>query len=116
VKNPKALDEFDFEAVRLMRPGDAGAGHHRRRRRQIHQAGRSIGNSGVEISTQYKIGSGIQDNPFLDTRMRALTAWVNSPEYVEALQKMAARNNKAGLVPPQFEAKFALIPHRESTG
>jgi hypothetical protein len=53
-----------------------------------------IGNSGVEISTQYKIGSAIQDNPFLDTRMRALTAWVNSPEYVEALQKLAARNNK----------------------
>jgi hypothetical protein len=53
-----------------------------------------IGNSGVEISTQYKIGSAIQDNPFLDTRMRALTAWVNSPEYVDALQKMAARNNK----------------------
>jgi hypothetical protein len=26
--------------------------------------------------------------------MRALTAWVNSPEYVDALQKMAARNNK----------------------
>lgn len=50
-----------------------------------------IGNSGTEISTQYKIGSAIQDNPYLEGRIRAITAWVNAPEYVSALEKLAAQ-------------------------
>lgn len=50
-----------------------------------------IGNTGTEISTQYKIGSAIQENPYLEARIRALTAWVNAPEYVAALEKLAEK-------------------------
>lgn len=55
------------------------------------QQGGLIGNSGNEISTQYKIGSAIQDNPYLESRIRAIKAWVNAPEYVAALEKLASQ-------------------------
>jgi hypothetical protein len=96
VKNPKLLMSSILKQFASCDPAMQGQGITVEDVDKYIKQGGLIGNSGVEISTQYKIGSAIQDNPFLDTRMRALTAWVNSPEYVEALQKMAARNNKTG--------------------
>jgi hypothetical protein len=95
VKNPKLLMSSILKQFASCDPAMQAQGITVEDVDKYIKQGGLIGNSGVEISTQYKIGSAIQDNPFLDARMHELTAWVNSPEYVEALQKMAARNNKA---------------------
>ncbi|HEX8236854.1 MAG TPA: hypothetical protein VF600_12930 [Abditibacteriaceae bacterium] len=94
VKNPKLLMSSILKQFASCDPAMQAQGITIEDVDKYIKQGGLIGNSGVEISTQYKIGSAIQDNPFLDTRMHALTAWVNSPEYVGALEKMAARNNK----------------------
>ncbi|MDQ3813432.1 MAG: hypothetical protein M3347_05720 [Armatimonadota bacterium] len=61
----------------------------------IKQAG-FIGMEGTEISTQYKLGAAIQGNPFLEDRIRALSEWSRSPEYQEAINKLAeARSGKS---------------------
>jgi hypothetical protein len=61
----------------------------------IKQSG-LISASGSEILTQYKMGSAIHDNPYLEQRIQSLRDWGNSPEYAAALEKLAqARSPKA---------------------
>lgn len=51
---------------------------------------------GREISTQYKLGQAIHENPYLEERLQELTAFAKSPEFKVALQKLAeASSNKA---------------------
>jgi len=52
--------------------------------------GNIIGMQGNEISTQYKLGQAIHGNSYLEDRLNALDAWARSPEYKEALEKLAA--------------------------
>jgi hypothetical protein len=59
----------------------------------VRQEG-EIGFAGDEISTQYKIGSAIHENPYLEERVQAINRWAKSPEYREALKKLA--ETKAG--------------------
>ncbi len=66
----------------------------------VNQAGR-ISVEGTEISTQYKIGSAISANPFLEERLKALTDWSKSKEYQDALQKLAEARGKAAPTPVQ---------------
>jgi hypothetical protein len=65
----------------------------------VNQEGR-ISMEGREISTQYKIGSAISANPFLDERIRALNEWSRSQEYKDALQKLAEARAKNTPVRP----------------
>lgn len=53
----------------------------------VRQSG-SIGLKGSEISTQYKIGSAIANNPYLRARLEALSSFARSSEYAEAVQKL----------------------------
>jgi hypothetical protein len=60
----------------------------------IGQAG-LIGLEGKEISTQYKLGQAIHENPYLEDRLQQLKDWAESTEFQEALQKLAeARGQK----------------------
>lgn len=59
----------------------------------IKQAG-IIDTSGASISTQYKIGSSIQANPYLEERVNALRAWAKSQQFRDAVEKMAAARAK----------------------
>jgi len=52
--------------------------------------GNIIGMQGNEISTQYKLGQAIHSNSYLEDRLNALDSWAKSPEYKEALAKLAA--------------------------
>ena len=65
----------------------------------VNQAGH-ISVQGTEISTQYKIGSAISANAFLEERLKALNDWSKSDEYQEALQKLAEARAKHASVPP----------------
>ena len=60
----------------------------------VNQAGR-ISMEGKEISTQYKLGSAISANPFLEERLHALHEWARSEEYQRALQKLAEARAKS---------------------
>lgn len=62
----------------------------------IRQEG-NIGMAGTEISTQYKMGSAIHENPYLEERIHAISGWAKSPEFAEALKKLA--ETKAGKTP-----------------
>ncbi|MDF2441764.1 MAG: hypothetical protein JWN98_2748 [Abditibacteriota bacterium] len=62
----------------------------------IRQEG-NIGMAGTEISTQYKMGSAIHENPYLEDRLQAISNWAKSPEFTEALKKLA--ETKAGKTP-----------------
>ena len=59
--------------------------------------GSFIGLEGAEISTQYRIGSAVHENPYLEERMQALNRWADSDEYDAALEKLAAA--RAGKTP-----------------
>lgn len=61
----------------------------------VNQAGR-ISVEGKEISTQYKIGTAISANPFLEERIQSLNEWAKSKEFREALQKLAEARAKTG--------------------
>lgn len=74
-----------------------------------------IGATGTEISTQYKIGSAIKENPTLDERLRALTAWVNTPEYVLALEKLSARSKPTAPAAPDAQLTDAAQPAASKT-
>lgn len=66
----------------------------------IEQSG-LIGLQGREISTQYKLGQAIHDNPYLEERLNELNAWAKSDEFQEALKKLAeARAAKTGTPTP----------------
>jgi hypothetical protein len=65
-----------------------------------------IDTSGSSISTQYKIGSSISANPFIEDRVTALRSWASSIEYREALRSLAearARATPAAKVPAPLE-------------
>ncbi|HEX8550928.1 MAG TPA: hypothetical protein VF681_05170 [Abditibacteriaceae bacterium] len=51
----------------------------------------AIDAAGLSVSTQYKIGSAIGDNPYMDGRITAFQEWARSPEFQAALQKLAAK-------------------------
>jgi hypothetical protein len=59
----------------------------------VNQAGR-ISVEGREISTQYKIGTAISANPYLDERIKELNEWARSKEFQDALQKLAEARSK----------------------
>lgn len=44
--------------------------------------------AGHSVSTQYKIGSAIGDNPYIEARISAFNEWAKSPEFQTALAKM----------------------------
>jgi len=48
-----------------------------------------IGLEGTEISTQYKMGQAIHENPYLEERMQMLADWAKSPEFNAAMEKLA---------------------------
>lgn len=54
----------------------------------IQQSG-LIGLQGREISTQYKLGQAIHENPYLEDRLQQLNDWAKSPEFEEAVKKLA---------------------------
>lgn len=64
----------------------------------VNQAGR-ISVEGKEISTQYKIGTAISANPFLDERIQNLNEWARSQEFQDALQKLAESRAKNAPAP-----------------
>jgi len=52
---------------------------------------------GREISTQYRLGQAIRENPYLDERLQALSTFAESYEFKEAIQRLAdARAQKTG--------------------
>jgi hypothetical protein len=53
----------------------------------VNQRGH-IGGSGVEISTQYKLGRAIHEDPPLEDRLQKLQVWARSTEFNEAVEKM----------------------------
>jgi Zn-dependent protease with chaperone function len=53
----------------------------------IKQAG-LIGLQGHEISTQYKLGQAIHENPYLEDRLQQLKDWAESEEFQEAVRKL----------------------------
>ncbi|MBV9865017.1 MAG: hypothetical protein JO316_06680 [Abitibacteriaceae bacterium] len=64
----------------------------------IKQSG-FIGLEGQEISTQYRLGSAIHENPYLEERIKALNSFADSDEFDSALTKLAAaRIGKAATI------------------
>lgn len=59
----------------------------------VNQAGR-ISVAGSEISTQYKIGTAISANPFLENRLQELNEWARSQDFRNALEKLAESRAK----------------------
>ncbi len=59
----------------------------------VNQAGR-ISVEGREISTQYKIGTAISANAFLEDRIHNLSEWARSQEFRDALEKLAEARSK----------------------
>lgn len=53
---------------------------------------------GAEVSTQYKLGQAIHENPTLEDRVNAINAWVKTPEYAAAVQKLG-QARKTGPTP-----------------
>ena len=60
----------------------------------INQSGH-IGMAGEEISTQYKLGRAIHEDPELEDRLQALQRWADAPEFKIALQKLTEAVRKA---------------------
>lgn len=56
----------------------------------INQRGH-IGSSGKEISTQYKLGRAIHEDPPLESRLQRLQNWGKSPEFKAALEELKTR-------------------------
>ncbi|PQV64062.1 hypothetical protein B1R32_10787 [Abditibacterium utsteinense] len=56
----------------------------------IHQRGR-IGSSGEEISTQYKLGRAIHEDPPLEERLQRLQNWAKSSEFASAVEELKAK-------------------------
>lgn len=59
----------------------------------IAQSGH-IGMEGREISTQYKLGRAIHENPVLEERLQSLSKWAESPNFKTAVQKLAEARKK----------------------
>lgn len=49
-----------------------------------------IGMKGEEISTQYKLGRAIHEAPLLEERIFDMQRWINTPEFKEAVEKLAS--------------------------
>ncbi len=56
----------------------------------INQRGH-IGASGKEISTQYKLGRAIHEDPPLETRLQRLQNWAKSKEFADAVEELKAK-------------------------
>ncbi len=56
----------------------------------INQRGH-IGSSGKEISTQYKLGRAIHEDPPLEERLQKLQNWAKSKEFADAVEELKAR-------------------------
>jgi hypothetical protein len=70
----------------------------------IEQSG-LIGLQGREISTQYKLGQAIHENPWLEDRLQQLNEWAKSSEFEEAVKKLAeVRASKSGAAAPSTPA------------
>jgi Zn-dependent protease with chaperone function len=65
----------------------------------IRQEG-TISLEGAEISTAYKLGSAIHEKPELEERLQAIGAYSRSPEFAEAVQKLA--QSRASKTPTGF--------------
>lgn len=63
----------------------------------IEQSG-LIGLQGREISTQYKLGQAIHENPWLEDRLQQLNEWAKSNEFQEAVKKLAEARAPKGAV------------------
>ncbi len=50
-----------------------------------------IGASGKEISTQYKLGRAIHEDPPLEERLQRLQNWAKSPEFAAAAEEMKSK-------------------------
>lgn len=50
-----------------------------------------IGSSGKEISTQYKLGRAIHENPPLEERLQKLQNWAKSKEFATAVEELKAK-------------------------
>jgi hypothetical protein len=59
----------------------------------INQAGH-IGMEGKEISTQYKLGRAIHEDPTFEERILTLQKWADSPEFKTAVQKLSESRKK----------------------
>lgn len=51
--------------------------------------------AGHSVSTQYKIGSAIGDNPYIEERISAFNEWARSPEFQAALAKLTKKKADA---------------------
>ena len=49
-----------------------------------------IGMKGEEISTQYKLGRAIHESPLLEDRIHEMQRWCSTPEFKEAVEKLAS--------------------------
>lgn len=47
--------------------------------------------SGEQMSAQYALGNALRDDTTFNARLNAITSWVNSPEYVAALEHLAEK-------------------------
>lgn len=47
-----------------------------------------------QISTQYRLGQAIHENPYLEERLKELNGFSKSPEYKEALEKLGPKTKK----------------------
>lgn len=45
--------------------------------------------SGEQMSAQYALGNALRDDAAFNARLNAITSWINSPEYVSALEQLA---------------------------
>jgi len=65
----------------------------------IRQSG-AIGTSGLEISTQYKLGQAIHDYPVLEERLQSLNRWAASPDFKTAVDRLAETRSTAAPAAP----------------
>ena len=53
------------------------------------KSGGLLEKSGAQMSAQYALGNALREDAAFNARLNALTTWVNSPEYVSALETLA---------------------------
>jgi len=64
----------------------------------INQAGH-IGTAGEEISTQYKLGRAIHEDPELEHRLLVLQEWANSDQFRDAVAELKKGRGGSGTTP-----------------
>jgi hypothetical protein len=94
VKNPKLLmsalvKEFVSSQSALQTQGVTLA----EAENYVRQGG-LISNTGEQISSQFRIGIAIRENAAFDARLRALTRYINSPEYVGGARTVIGQKSR----------------------